>query len=71
MSFDTAHARGPTSLAHDFYEVMFQGVDIASSCWQPMLKAAGRWQLEVAHLAARQVRATMMLTSGVVHAGSS
>ncbi|MCB1483392.1 MAG: hypothetical protein KDJ17_00700 [Hyphomicrobiaceae bacterium] len=71
MSSDFTNPRGPTSPAHDFYEVLFQGADIASSFWQPALKAAGRWQLEIAHLAARQMRASMALGTDLLHAKSS
>lgn len=71
MSSETMHVRPPTSPAHDFYEVMFQGTDIVSSYWQPMLKAIGRWQLEVSHLGARQVRANMMLANSLARAGTS
>ena len=71
MSSETMHVRAPTSAAHDFYEVLFQGTDIVSSYWQPALKAVGRWQLEVSHLAARQLRANMMLANSLARAGTS
>ncbi len=70
MSSET-HARAPTSPAHDFYEVLFQGTDIVSSYWQPMLKAVGRWHLEISHLAAKQLRANMMLANNLARAGTS
>lgn len=53
--------RSPTSAVHDVYEVMFQAADMASAFWQPVLKGAGRWQLEMAHLAAKQTRAGLAL----------
>lgn len=54
-------SRGPTSPAHDVFEVMFQAADLWSSCWLPMMKGAGRWQLEMSQLAAKQARAAMTL----------
>lgn len=62
--------RGPTSPAHDFYEVMFQAADMVSSIWQPFLKSAGRWQLEMAQLAAKQGRASMVLGQTLTRARS-
>ncbi len=70
MSSET-HVRAPTSPAHDFYEVLFQGTDIVSSYWQPMLKAVGRWHLEMSHLAAKQLRANMTLANSLARAGTS
>ena len=59
MASEGNGARGPTSPAHDVYEVMFQGADLVSSFWQPFLKGAGRWQLEMAQLATKQTRAAL------------
>lgn len=41
-----------------------------SSFWQPSLKATGRWQLEMSHLAAKQVRANVALVSSLARATS-
>ena len=71
MSSETTHVRAPTSPAHDFYEVLFQGTDIVSSYWQPLLKAVGRWQLEMSHLATKQLRANMLLANNLTRAGTS
>lgn len=60
MSSDQS-SRGPTSPAHDAFEVMFLAADLWASSWQPVLKGAGRWQLEMSQLATRQVRAAMAL----------
>lgn len=68
MGFEYGHGRGPTSPANDVFEVMFQGADILSSFWQPMLKGIGRWQLEVAQLGAKQARATLELGHRVARA---
>ena len=62
MSSGVLLTRGPTSPAHDFFELMFQGTDMLSSYWQPYLKGAGRWQLEVAQFGARQTRAWIALS---------
>lgn len=61
MSFDVRLTRHPTSPAHDYFDLMFQGTDMISSFWQPYLKSAGRWQLELAQLAAKQTRAALEL----------
>ncbi len=61
MSSGSLFTRGPTSPAHDMYELMFQGTDVMSSYWQPYLKGFGRWQLEVAQFGARQTRAWIAL----------
>ena len=61
MSSGSLLTRGPTSPAHDYFEVMFQGADMFSSLWQPYLKSVGRWQLEIAQFGARQTRAAIAL----------
>lgn len=70
MSSENGLRRGPTSPAHDFYEVMFQGADLVSSFWQPMLKGVGRWQLEMAQLTAKQTRASVELGTRMTRATS-
>jgi len=61
MSSNVRLTRNPTSPAHDYFDLMFQGTDMISSFWQPYFKSAGRWQLEVAQLAAKQTRAAIEL----------
>ena len=68
MSSGVLLTRGPTSPAHDFYELMFQGTDTLSSYWQPYLKGFGRWQLEVAQFGARQTRAWIALSQQLAKA---
>lgn len=46
-----------TSFYYQFYQQAFEMADTTSMFWQPFLKAAGRTQLEVASLHARQTRA--------------
>lgn len=68
MGSEFGQSRGPTSPAHDIFEVVFQGTDMVSSFWQPMLKSVGRWQLEVAQAGTRQTRAAMLLGQRIVRA---
>lgn len=68
MGSEFGQTRGPTSPAYDMFQVMFQGTDMISSFWQPMLKGVGRWQLEIAQAGTRQTRAAMALGQRVVRA---
>lgn len=61
MSSEEIQPRSPTSPAHDVYEVMFLAADMYAAFWSPMLKSAGRWQLEMSQLGVRQARASMTL----------
>ena len=61
MTYEATPSRSPTSAAHDVFQVMFQAADLYSSVWSPFLKSAGRWQLEMSQLTAKQVRAAMTL----------
>lgn len=70
MPAEVSPLRPPTSPAHDMFQVMFQTMDMVGSFWQPMLKSAGRWQLEMSQLAAKQTRATMALTQKAVRCDS-
>lgn len=69
MSSDLV-SRGPTSPAHDVFEVMFQAADLWSSVWLPFAKSAGRWQLEMSQLATKQTRAAMALGQRLAHCKS-
>ena len=48
-----------TSPSHDYFQMLFEGADLYSSLWQPMLKSVGRWQLEVAGLSVKQSQAAL------------
>ena len=48
-----------SSPTHDYFQLMFEGVDAVSSPWQPMAKGFGRWQMELAQLNAKQGRTTL------------
>jgi hypothetical protein len=51
-----------TSETQDYFRVMFDGADLISSFWQPMLKSVGRWHLEVAGLTVKQGQAALQLS---------
>jgi len=70
MPAEVSPLRPPTSPAHDVFEVMFQTMDMVGSFWQPMLKSAGRWQLEVSQLTAKQTRAALTLSQKAVRCDS-
>lgn len=55
------HAR-PSSPSHDYYQYFFEGADLLSAMWQPLLKSVGRWHLEVAGLGMKHGQATLQLT---------
>lgn len=44
---------------YQYYQSLFETVDTTSSFWQPLLKAIGRTQLELAGLQARQAQAVV------------
>ena len=48
-----------TSPSHDYFQMMFEGADLYSSMWQPLLKSVGRWQLEVAGLSVKNSQAAL------------
>ncbi len=60
--------RGPTSPAHDLFEVAFQGLDLVASYWQPYFRGLGKWQLEMAQLGVKQVRSTMDFSQNLMRA---
>ena len=51
-----------SSHTQDYFQLMFDSADMISSIWQPMLKSAGRWQLEVAGLGMKQGQAALQLS---------
>ncbi|WP_045835040.1 hypothetical protein [Hyphomicrobium sp. 99] len=57
MAYQEGARTANTSLYYQFYQQAFEMVDTTSIFWQPFLKAAGRTQLEVASLQARQAQA--------------
>jgi hypothetical protein len=59
MSESQYEKQAITSPSHDYFQMMFEGADLYSSLWQPMLKSVGRWQLEVACLGVKQSQAAM------------
>jgi len=59
-------AAGNTSSYYPLYQMMFESADIASVFWQPLLKAIGRSQLELAGLQARQARAVIHWTHQIL-----
>jgi hypothetical protein len=57
MAYEAGFPSTTTSLYYQFYQQAFEMADTTSVFWQPFLKAAGRTQLEVASLHARQAQA--------------
>lgn len=57
MAYEARIPTTNTSLYYQFYQQVFEMADTTSFFWQPYLKAAGRTQLEVASLHARQAQA--------------
>jgi hypothetical protein len=58
--------RNPTQTYYDFFQTTFEAIDMTSSFWQPMLKAVGRAQMEMAGLQARQAQALVRWTHQVM-----
>jgi hypothetical protein len=59
MSQSQFEKQAVTSPSYDYFQMLFEGADIYSSLWQPMLKSVGRWQLEVAGLSVKQSQAVL------------
>ncbi|SFV36902.1 hypothetical protein [Hyphomicrobium facile] len=57
MAYEEGTRTTNTSLYYPLYQQAFEWADSTSMFWQPFLKAAGRTQLEVASLHARQAQA--------------
>lgn len=53
MNRDPRRPAVQTSPAHDYFQLMFDSADVFQSYWQPLYKSTGRWQLEMAQLAAK------------------
>ena len=51
-----------TSGYYPFFQNLFDAVDVASTFWQPLLKAFGRTQLELASLQTQQAQAVLHWT---------
>lgn len=51
-----------SSQTHDIFQMMFEGADLFSSIWQPMLKSVGRWHLEVAGLGVKHGQAALQFS---------
>ncbi|HPG89461.1 MAG TPA: hypothetical protein PLD46_07380 [Hyphomicrobium sp.] len=51
-----------SSQTHDIFQLMFEGADLVSSVWQPLLKSIGRWHLEVAGLGVKQGQAALQFS---------
>ncbi len=50
------------SPTHEYVHMLFEGADLVSSFWQPLMKSAGRWQLEVSGLAMKHSQAALRLS---------
>lgn len=55
---------------YPMYQALFETADMASMFWQPLLKAVGRSQLEMAGLQARQARAVMQWSQQILQPAS-
>lgn len=59
-----------TSAYYPIYQTVFEAIDMASTFWQPLLKAIGRSQLEFAGMQARQARAVMKWSHEILQPAS-
>jgi hypothetical protein len=59
MSESQHEKQSVTSPSHDYFQMMFEGADLYSTMWQPLLKSVGRWQLEVAGLNVKNSQAAL------------
>jgi hypothetical protein len=55
---------------YQMYQALFETADMTSMFWQPLLKAVGRSQLEMASLQARQARAVMQWSQQILQPAS-
>ena len=62
MIFNELRKPGHTPVSQDYFQLLFEGADLYSSFWRPMLKSAGRWHLEIAGLGAKQSQAALQLS---------
>lgn len=70
MDKSTEGSMGNTSTYYPFYQMLFEAADTTSFFWQPILKAIGRSQLELAALQARQAEAMIQWTREIMRPGS-
>lgn len=61
ISNDQLLKQAITTQSRDFFQLMFDATDMFASIWQPYLKCAGRYNLELTGLAVRQAQASMQL----------
>lgn len=71
---DIRHSNTPKSAAfspsHEYAHMLFEGADMVSSFWQPLLKSVGRWQLEVSGLGMKHGQAALKLSHELARAFS-
>ena len=66
MTDNAATSAENTYSYYPVYQALFETADMASMFWQPLLKAVGRSQLELAALQARQARAVMQWSQQIL-----
>jgi hypothetical protein len=64
------HAPRNTSPYYTFFQVLFDTIDTTAFYWQPLLRAMGSSQLEIAGLQARQAQAMVQWTHQMMRPGS-
>jgi hypothetical protein len=64
------HAPRNTSPYYTFFQVLFDTIDTTAFYWQPLLRAVGSSQLEIAGLQARQAQAMVQWTHQMMRPGS-
>ncbi|HVT29372.1 MAG TPA: hypothetical protein VHE81_15255 [Lacipirellulaceae bacterium] len=57
MAYVAEHAPRNVSPYYTYFQALFDAIDTASFYWQPLLRAVGSSQLEIASLQARQAQA--------------
>ena len=64
------HAPRNTSPYYTFFQVLFDTIDTTAYYWQPLLRAMGSSQLEIAGLQARQAQAVVHWTHQMMRPAS-
>jgi hypothetical protein len=69
MAYVAEHAPRNISPYYSFFQALFDTVDTVSFYWQPLLRAVGSSQLEIAGLQARQAEAIVHWTHQMMRLG--
>ncbi|MBA2125841.1 hypothetical protein DLM45_06325 [Hyphomicrobium methylovorum] len=71
MAYNAETSHSNTSLYYSYFQILFDTVDTTAYFWQPLMRAVGTSQMEIAGLQARQAQALMRWTHEIMRPAPS